>query len=227
MYSDIFIPTYVISLKERTERLAYALQQFEGKSEFEVHPIEACTHRIGAVGLWRSIVKIINLVKDVEDDIVIICEDDHTFTEYYDRDRLIQNIIDASTQGVLLLSGGIGGFGNAVPISTNRYWVDWFWGTQFIVLYRPIFKKILDFDFKDTDTADGVLSELTSHKMVLYPFISIQQDFGYSDVTRANDEISGKIMQHFKDANEKMNIYHQAYLKYLSIKTDADAEKLK
>ena len=219
MYSDIFIPTYVISLKERTERLAYALQQFEGKSEFEVHPIEACTHRIGAVGLWRSIVKIINLVKDVEDDIVIICEDDHTFTEYYDRDRLIQNIIDASTQGVLLLSGGIGGFGTAIPITANLYWVDWMWSTQFIVLYRPLFQKILDYDFKDTDTADGVLSELTTHKMVIYPFISIQKDFGYSDVTQSNNEIKGKVADLFQKSTEKMSFYQRGYLKYLSKET--------
>ena len=227
MYSDIAIPTFVINLKERKDRLNHTLSQFKNKPEFDLQVVEACTHSIGAVGLWNSIVKITQSVQSSDDDLIIVCEDDHTFTEHYERDKLIQNIIEAASQKVELLSGGIGGFGNAVPISTNRYWVDWFWGTQFIVLYRPIFKKILDFDFKDTDTADGVLSELTSHKMVLYPFISIQQDFGYSDVTRANDEISGKIMQHFKDANEKMNIYHQAYLKYLSIKTDADAEKLK
>ena len=62
--------------------------------------------------------------------------------------------------------------------------------------------------------------------MVLYPFIFIQKDFGYSDVTRANDEISGKITEHFNQADEKMNIYHQANLRYLQNKHTADVEKL-
>jgi hypothetical protein len=218
MYSDIVIPTYIINLKKRSDRWAHILQQFADKPEFEVHRIEACAHETGVVGLWKSIVSIINQVKDKEDDVIIMCEDDHIFTEYYDRDLLIKNIVEASTEGVELLSGGIGGFGNAVPITANRYWIDWFWCFQFTVLYRPIFNKILNYSFSEVDTADGVFSELTSHKMVLFPFISIQHDFGYSDVTRANNETKGKITEYFREANEKMNIYHHANLKYLQNK---------
>ncbi len=225
MYDDISISTFIINLKERTERLEYVLNQFEGKPEFDLNIVEACEHKIGAVGLWQSIVKVINQANDGDDDVIIICEDDHTFTKHYSRDAMMHNIIEAASQGVELLSGGIGGFGNAVPITAERYWIDWLWCTQFIILYRPIFKKILEYDFKDTDTADGVLSELTSHKMVLYPFISTQHYFGYSDVTSSNDEISGKITEHFKQADKKMNIYQQANLRYLQNRHTADAEK--
>jgi GR25 family glycosyltransferase involved in LPS biosynthesis len=214
MCEDIAIPTYVVNLKERTDRLQHILKQFKGKPEFEVHIIEACSHEIGAVGLWQSILKIIEQVKDGDDDVIIICEDDHMFTEHYDRERFMQNVIDASEQKVELLFGGIGGFGNAVPVSKNRFWIDWLWCTQFMVLYRPVFKKILDYNFTDKDTADGVFSELTSHKMVLYPFISVQSDFGYSDVTRSNNEISGMITTHFVDADKKMKVYYDAYTKY-------------
>lgn len=215
MFENITIPTYIINLKERTDRLAYILNQFAGKPEFELHPVEACTHEIGAVGLWQSIVKIINQVKDGDDDVIIICEDDHSFTAHYDRDVFIQHVIDASEQHAEVLSGGIGGFGKAVPVTADRYWINWFWCTQFIVLFRPVFQKILDFEFKDNDTADGVFSELTTHKMVIYPFISIQHDFGYSDVTRRNNEVSGMITNHFKEADRKLGIYRNAYLKYL------------
>lgn len=217
MCEDIAIPTYVINLKERTDRLQHALKQFEGKPEFEVHVIEASSHEIGAVGLWQSILKIIEQVKDGDDDVIIICEDDHTFTEHYDRNTFLKNMIEASEQGVELLSGGIGGFGNAVPVTENRFWIDWLWCTQFMVLYRPIFQKILDYNFTDKDTADGVFSELTSHKMAIYPFISVQSDFGYSDVTRSNNEISGMITQHFINADKKMRIFHKAYLTYLKV----------
>lgn len=204
MWDEISIPTYIINLKERTERLHRVLEEFEGKSEFDIHIIEAFHHKIGAVGLWQSIVKIIKEVIDGEDDLIIICEDDHTFTSHYKKKILIQNILEAAGQGVELLSGGIGGFGNAIPITKNRYWIDSFWCTQFMVLYRPIFQKILNEKFNDFDTADGIFSELTSHKMVIYPFISIQHDFGYSDVTKSNDKMSGLITLHFENANMRL-----------------------
>lgn len=214
-FEDVQIPTYVINLKERTERLEHIRQQFANKPEFDVHIVEACEHSIGAVGLWNSIVKVINMAIENEDDVIIVCEDDHTFTKHYNRDYLIANILEAAAQGAELLSGGIGGFSNAVPITKNRYWIDSFWCTQFIVLYRPFFQKILEVPFGDTDTADGIMSELTSNKMVLYPFISIQNDFGYSDVTRSNDEIKGMITQHFQEADGKMHIHQQVYEKYI------------
>jgi hypothetical protein len=214
-FEDISIPTYVINLKSRTDRLEHVFSQFKDKPEFDIQIIEACRNKIGAVGLWQSIVKIINKVIKGDDDLIIICEDDHSFTEHYNKQYLIQNIIDAAEQGVELLSGGIGGFSDAVPITRNRYWIDSFWCTQFIVLYRPIFQKILDETFLDTDTTDGIFSELTSHKMVIYPFISIQHDFGYSDVTRSNNEISGMITTHFKEADKKMQVYKKVYENYL------------
>ena len=62
-----------------------------------------------------------------------------------------------------------------MPIAKNRYWVDWFWCTQFIVVYKKLFQKILDYEFKDTDTADGVISMLSNNLMTLYPFISKQK----------------------------------------------------
>lgn len=218
MYEDISIPVFIINLKERTDRLAYIQEQFSGKKEFEIHLVEACKHKNGRVGLWQSIVKIINEVINGDDDVIIICEDDHTFTEHYNKDSLIRNIIEASEQSVELLLGGIGGFGNAVPITSERYWVDWFCSTQFMVLYRPIFSKILNYEFKDEDNADGVLSEVTTHKMTLYPFISIQYDFGYSDVTLLNSKIKGKFAEYFDEADKKMKIYQYANFKFLQKK---------
>lgn len=214
--NDIIIPTYIINLKERPERLIHVLSQFEGKTEFEIHVVEACKHNIGAVGLWQSIVKIIREVINGDDDIIIICEDDHTFTSNYCRDEFIRQVIEAAEQGSDVLSGGIGGFGSAFPVGEKRYWVDWFWCTQFIVVYRPFFNKILNEPFVDTDTADGKISEIASNKMTIFPFISIQHDFGYSDVTRSNDEFKGKITEHFRETSKRLDsirkllCYHNA-----------------
>lgn len=109
-------------------------------------------------------------------------------------------------QGAELLSGGIGGFGQAVPVGYHRYWVDWFWNTQFIVIYSSAFDTILSYEFQENDTADGVLSKIIHNKMVIYPFISEQKDFGYSDVTLGNMEYPGKIREFFTRTNAKFKM---------------------
>ena len=217
---DFYLSVYVINLKERIERRKHIEEQFHGKPEFELTWIEAVEHPIGAVGLWQSMVKAVRMAEANEDDIMIICEDDHTFTSAYSKKYLLTNIIQANEQGSELLSGGIGGFGAAVPVSTNRYWVDWFWCTQFIVIFKPLFQKILAYKFKDTDTADGVLSAIAKDKMTVYPFISIQKDFGYSDVTRSNNEISGMITNHFRQTDVRLSLIHHVAHKFRQEKND-------
>lgn len=212
--NDFFLPVYVINLKDRVERRKHIEEQFREKPEFELNWIEAVKHRIGAVGLWQSMVKAVQVAIERDDDIIIICEDDHTFTPNYNKEYLLINIIVANEQGSDLLSGGIGGFGVAVPVSTNLYWVDWFWSTQFIVIFKPLFQKILDYDFKDNDTADGVLSVIANDRMVLFPFISIQKDFGYSDVTRSNNDITGLVDNLFLQSDYRLRTIHHVACKF-------------
>lgn len=217
---DFYLPVYVINLRNRTERRKHIEEQFQGKPEFELTWVEAVEHPIGAVGLWQSMVKAVQTAEANEDDIMIICEDDHTFTSAYSKEYLLANIIEANNQSSELLSGGIGSFGAAVPVATNRYWVDWFWSTQFIVIFKPVFQKILDYEFKDTDTADGVLSVLAKDKMTVYPFISIQKDFGYSDVTRSNNDISGLVNKLFQQSGHRLGVIHCVARKFREQKND-------
>ena len=121
-----------------------------------------------------------------------------------------KEVTEAYIQGAEVLTGGIGGFGQAIPEGYHRYKVDWFWCTQFIVVYNRFFDKMLDYSFQDTDTADGVISKLATNKMVIFPFISEQRDFGYSDVTQSNMEQQGKIREHFARANKRMEFVSQS-----------------
>ena len=212
--SDYYLPVYVINLKDRTDRRKHIKAQFRGKKEFKLTWIDAVEHPIGAVGLWKSMVKAVETAIENDDDIMIICEDDHTFTSAYSKEFLLASIVGANEQGSELLSGGIGGFGTAVPVAANRSWVDWFWSTQFIVVFKPLFQKILDYDFKDSDTADGVLSVIAKDKMTMYPFVSVQTDFGYSDVTRSNNEISGMVDNLFRKADYRLSMIHYVVQKF-------------
>ena len=79
-------------------------------------------------------------------------------------------------------------------------------GDRLVSLGRPLHGisdeyRILSYNFEDEDTADGVLSELASCKLVIHPFISEQKDFGYSDVTLSKQEHAGRIREHFAWAN--------------------------
>lgn len=87
-----YIPVYVINIKEREERRKHIVREFEGKSEFEFHLVEACTHSKGTIGLWNSITKVIKMAKEREDDVIVICEDDHFFTENYSSGLLFKEI---------------------------------------------------------------------------------------------------------------------------------------
>ena len=203
---DFYLPVYVINMKERVERKQHIIKEFDNKEEFELNLVEASVHPIGAVGLWNSMIKIIKMAKEKGEDIIVICEDDHYFTENYSPKLLFKEVTEAYIQGAEVLSGGIGGFGQAIPAGYHRYKVDWFWCTQFIVVYNRFFDKMLDYSFQNTDTADGVISKLATNKMVIYPFISEQKDFGYSDVTQSNMEQQGKIREHFARANKQMKL---------------------
>lgn len=83
----------------------------------------------------------------------------------------------------------------------NCYWVDWFWSTQFIVDFKSLLQKLKDYDFKDNDTADDVLSVIANDKMFIYPFICIQKGFSYSDITRSNKDILKFGDNHFKQSD--------------------------
>ena len=223
-YDNIVIPTYIINLKERTERLEHIRKQFEGKPEFDITIVEACKHPVGAYGLWLSIRKIITMAMENDDDVIIICEDDHQFTTHYSKTYLLSNIIEAHAQGATYLSGGTGRFGHAIPITENRYWVNSCLSTQFIVLYKKFFLQILDEPFDESVVADLLYSEMTSNKMVLYPFISTQYDFGYSDVTDLHNQDKNAVSRLFSESSNKFKVIQTTYLKYNAVKKRTKAQ---
>ena len=210
--NQFYIPIYTFNLKSRPDRLAHIRQQFKDKPEFKVTPIEAVRHENGAVGLWQSICKAISVAQKRDEDIIILCEDDHEFTPYYAQDYLFSNIMEAYAQGAELLNGGIGGFGNAVPVAANRSCVDWFWCTQFVVVFAPLFPKILNYDFREGDTADGVLSQIASSPQVMYPPVSCQKNFGYSDITKQRNPMFQDNI--FRSCNERLARIHSVYQKH-------------
>lgn len=210
---DISLPTYIIHLPEHTDRKHHLEEQFAGRREFDVRWVDACRHKSGAVGLWNSIRKIVEQAEQSDEDVILVCEDDHTFTPQYDREHFMRQVWTAGMMGTQILMGGIGGFGCLVPVRDGIYWADWIWCTQFTVIYRRAFPLILQARFAETDVADEFLSRLLPNKLVIFPFISEQRDFGYSDVTLHNNA-SGRISEYFRRSRQKAMFYMGATLRY-------------
>jgi len=213
-YDELVIPTYAINLPERKERLQHIKAEFADKPEFDLKIIEACKHEVGALGLWLSIRKIINMAIDNDDDVIIICEDDHQFTPHYSRDFLLKNILEAYQEGTCYLSGGTGKFENAIPITENRFWVGHCLSTQFIVIYKAFYQQILEKPYDNEIVADMAYSGMTSNKMLIYPFISVQKDFGYSDITTIHNEVKDLVSNMFSISDAKLGAIQSAYTKY-------------
>ncbi|RAJ76623.1 glycosyl transferase family 25 [Chitinophaga dinghuensis] len=209
------ISTYIINLPSRKERLTNVLEEFKGRSEFDITVVEAKQHTIGAYGLWMSICSIVEMAIDREDDVIIVCEDDHQFTEDYNKAYLFENIEAAYAQGCELLCGGIsGGFNYVLPVSSNRIWVNAYWCNQFLIIYKRFFTTILYHTFDLNKKVDQTLSGLSLHKMVLFPFVSIQRYYGYSDVTAFNGENPDWAQSRFLTASRKLEELQSIYKYY-------------
>ncbi len=205
-----FIKTYVINLEKRKERKSHASAQFLNEKYYLLNFVKAIENVNGALGLWQTIVQIIQNSYIREDDYILICEDDHEFTKKYNIQKLLSAIKEAEEKKADVLLGGVSWFLDALQTSKNLFWIDQFTGTQFMIVFKKFYKKIINADFNVGDTADRKICELTTSKFLVYPFISVQKEFGYSDATPFNNkegyvteifEKSDMILSHIIQAN--------------------------
>lgn len=211
------INVFAVNLAYRTDRKENIVNQFMDKPEFSLTLVPAIEHANGAYGLWQTVQQIVRSEAEKESEYFILCEDDHTFTEHYSADFLSQSISHADTLGADMLSGGYSCFGNAMQVSKHLFWTDIFNGMQFTIVFRRFYQAILDADFGKSVVTDISLSGITNNKFVMYPYISIQQEFGYSDVTSKNNEV-GYVDGLFKNAIQRLYILSKVRRFYFSDK---------
>lgn len=184
----IRIPTYVINLEKRTDRKQHILDEFQDKPEFSVSIVKAIEHENGGRGLWLTISHIIRKLINPEERLLLLVEDDHEFTNYYNSEFFMHNLLIAESLGADILLGGVSWFYNGIPATRNIYSLDTFNATQFVVIFQKFYKKLLKHLDSFSKTADINFSKIADKKMVVHPFISIQKEFGYSDATSFNSK---------------------------------------
>ena len=68
------------------------------------------------------------------------------------------------------------------------FWLERFNGMQFTVVYSRFYETLIQADTQEGFTTDIKISELSDNIFVMYPYISVQKEFGYSDVTSSNNK---------------------------------------
>ena len=196
------IKCYAVHLPSRPERRLSILSEFKEKDNLKLEIVPAVKHPIGTVSLWLSIKEIIRKV--INEDLFILCEDDHVFTSNYNIELLRNCVEEGKYFKADLISGGVSWFKTGVQISSNLFWIEKFSGLQFTIFYNCFFERILNADFDIHDHADYKISALSNKKFVFSPFMSIQRDFGYSDITPQNN-IERRVERLFSEAQEKLH----------------------
>ncbi len=145
---SVVIPAYTIH--QTTEGVCSIEKQFAGKEEFDVTIIKACEQKVKEFSLWQSLKKIIKTAIENDEDVIIICREDHQFTKHYERSHFIKLIWQAGLLGCNVLTGGMKTFNLALPITNNIFWIDSFQSSAFFVIYKSFYKKILQEPFCDS-----------------------------------------------------------------------------
>jgi hypothetical protein len=189
MHTHEKIPVFAINLKSRVDRFKSINSEFLNRGSFQLEIVKAIEHPYGAYGLWKTIYNIIDDSDKRGDEFVLICEDDHIFTEHFDIEDFKDKITESKSIGADVLLGGLSWSRGVIHSVDNLYWVDSFNGTQFMIIFRRFFQKFLAIPIEKDITVDMAISNATNHIMVMYPFISIQHEFGYSDATDNNNNV--------------------------------------
>lgn len=198
------IPTFIISLDHRKERRKHIIEQFEDKDAFDWTLVKAIENEYGNLGLWLTMQKIVAESVSLNREYVLICEDDHQFTSDFTEPHLYACIENAKILNADLLLGGICSTDNNFKqVQQNLIAVEHFACTQFVIIFKSFFDVILNSAFLDNDCVDLKMAVLTSKKLTVYPFISTQKDFGYSDCSSGYYE--SKMTSFFKETSRLIN----------------------
>lgn len=198
------IDVFVINLENRFDRREHILNVFENyKDKFNVNIIKAVTDVDGAQGLFKSYQKAIRLAKEKNLEYVVVCEDDHNFKEEFNFELFFASILQARFFNADILLGGPSFIQDCFFCNEFLLWVNFFTGLQFSVVYAKFYEKILNFTLLDGGVFDMALGGLSENIFCIYPTISYQKNFGYSDVTEKNNNVS--VEKYFKDCEMKID----------------------
>ena len=204
------ISVYTPNLPQRTERKKSITEQFEGKDLFDVNVVCPIPDKVASNSLWRTFFGVVEKESENGSDFFIFCEDDHVFTDEYTDAFLLDRIKEADGMEADILSGGVSWMRDALQVRDHLFWMERFNGMQFTVIYKRFYDKILATQYDETQkyVTDVFLSTLSDSIFVMFPYISVQKEFGYSDVTEKNNK-EGYVESLFEKTEKTLTILNK------------------
>lgn len=207
------IKVYCPNLADRPERRRHIESEFNTKPEFALTIVPAIQDREnGANGLYQTFIHILNteMQSPSANGFFVFAEDDHEFLSSYSIEYLLHSIEVANQLEAHLLVGGPTFFHIPIQCTPDLFWVRVFNGTQFVVIFHRIFKLYQAIIENERRILDVSLSEICDKTFTMYPPISAQKDFGYSDATPGLYESSGEYMMRLSmNATQRLSILNQ------------------
>ena len=207
------IRVYCPNLVNRPERRRHIESEFNDKPEFALSIIPAIEdNENGANGLYQTFINIMNkeIQEPSENGFFIFAEDDHKFMPSYSFEYLLHSIAVADELEAYLLVGGPTFFHIPIQCTPDLFWVKGFNGTQFTVVFHRIFKLYQAIINNERRILDVSLSEICDKTFVMYPPVSYQKDFGYSDATPNLYDSKGEYMNRLSlNATHRLSVLNQ------------------
>lgn len=183
------IKTFAINLEKRIDRKQHIIKEFHGRHLYDLTVFKAVEHENGAIGLWKSMREIVKKAEEENLEEVLICEDDHVFTKHYSDEVFLNFIVRMKELKADIFLGGISGFEDCIFFENNFLWINKFSGAQFMLVFKSFYQRFLSIKLEPYGAIDLKFSQFTDKIFCTFPFISVQKNFGYSDVTLKNDKI--------------------------------------
>lgn len=200
---------YILNMPERQERRESVMKTFMGKNCFTLHIVTPISHPIPRVSHWLTFLHLTRKAKALGLDYFVSCEDDHVFTEHFDERQFLCTLYEADRLKADILTGGISWMFTPIQVSDHLFWLERFNGTQFVIVFSRFYNKILSVNWNDEKVVtDFHISANSENIFVIYPFISIQKEFGYSDVTSFNNK-KGYVTRLFKETSNGLSILNR------------------
>ena len=139
-------------------------EYFSKKKEFRIHWIKSTSPSPNIN--QKNLNSILTRSIQEEDDVIIICFDNYRFKRNYSKYSLFKYILMAKFYQADILFGNGSEMDCMCKIQDELYWVNSIKKSNFIVLYRKFFNKILDINLLNSKSFPETISALSHDKLM-------------------------------------------------------------
>ena len=201
------LTTYILNMPDRQERKASVEREFgKARALFDISFVRPVENKLPRLSHWLTFRELAERARREQLPCFIFCEDDHVFTPDYSETLLKETLCQTDALEADILLGGVSWMDSPVQVRDHLFWLNRFNGTQFVIVFNRFYDRILGSRYDERRVVtDFHISSVSDNIFVAYPFLSVQKEFGYSDVTPSNGK-EGYVDGLFKATSDGLRI---------------------